>query len=121
MLLQIITAKPPMGLSHHVGRALERGSLADLLDPAVTDWPVEEAQCLAEMAIRCCELRRKDRPDLGNVVLPELDRLRALGEDNMEFCGTIRGGGGGGMYSSAYHSNVTASRAAVSFHHSTTS
>ncbi|XP_051204456.1 U-box domain-containing protein 52 [Lolium perenne] len=112
MLLQIITAKPPMGLSHHVGRALERGSLADLLDPAVTDWPVEEAQCLAEMAIRCCELRRKDRPDLGNVVLPELDRLRALGEDNMEFCGTIRGGGGGGMYSSAYHSNVTASRAA---------
>ncbi|KAM0884947.1 hypothetical protein ACQ4PT_030649 [Festuca glaucescens] len=112
MLLQIITAKPPMGLSHHVGRALERGSLADLLDPAVTDWPVEEAQCLAEMAIRCCELRRKDRPDLGNVVLPELNRLRALGEDNMEFCGAIRGGGGGGMYSSAYHSNITASRAA---------
>uniref|UniRef100_A0ACD5ZSJ3 Uncharacterized protein n=1 Tax=Avena sativa TaxID=4498 RepID=A0ACD5ZSJ3_AVESA len=113
MLLQIITAKPPMGLSHHVGRAMERGSLADLLDPAVTDWPVEEAQCLAEIAIRCCELRRKDRPDLGTVVLPELNRLRALGEDNMEFCGgAIRGGGGGGMYSSAFHTNVTMSRAA---------
>ncbi|XP_037459830.1 U-box domain-containing protein 52-like [Triticum dicoccoides] len=113
MLLQIITAKPPMGLTHHIGRALERGTLGELLDPAVPDWPVEEAQCLAEMALRCCELRRKDRPDLGNVVLPELNRLRALGEDNMQFCGgAIRGGHAGGMHSSAYQSNVTASRAA---------
>ncbi|KAK3131821.1 hypothetical protein QOZ80_6AG0511920 [Eleusine coracana subsp. coracana] len=109
MLLQIITAKPPMGLTHHVGRALERGALRDMLDPAVTDWPVEEAQCLAEMALRCCELRRKDRPDLGNVVLPELNRLRALGEDNMQYCGSIRGGGGGGMHSSQFLSNASRS------------
>jgi serine/threonine protein kinase len=114
MLLQIITAKPPMGLSHHVGRALERGALRDMLDPAVPDWPVEEAQCLAEMALRCCELRRKDRPDLGGVVLPELNRLRALGEDNMQYCGAIRGGGGGGgMNSSPFFSNVSRSHAAV--------
>ncbi|XP_014660471.1 U-box domain-containing protein 35 isoform X1 [Setaria italica] len=112
MLLQIITAKPPMGLSHHVGRALERGALRDMLDPAVPDWPVEEAQCLAEMALRCCELRRKDRPDLGGVVLPELNRLRALGEDNMQYCGPIRGGGGGGMHSSPFYSNVSRSNAA---------
>nr|CAB3467324.1 unnamed protein product [Digitaria exilis] len=110
MLLQIITAKPPMGLTHHVGHALERGALQDMLDPAVTDWPVEEAQCLAEMALRCCELRRKDRPDLGTVVLPELNRLRALGEDNMQYCGAIRGGGGGGgMNSSPFYSNISRS------------
>jgi hypothetical protein len=108
MLLQIITAKPPMGLSHHVGRALERGAIQDMLDPAVPDWPVEEAQCLAEMALRCCELRRKDRPDLGNVVLPELNRLRALGEDNMQYCGSIRGGGGG-LNSSSFLSNTSRS------------
>jgi hypothetical protein len=113
MLLQIITAKPPMGLTHHVGRAMERGALQDMLDPAVLDWPLEEAQCLAEMALRCCELRRKDRPDLGTVVLPELNRLRALGEDNMQYCGAIRGGGGGGMYSSPFYSNVSRSHAAV--------
>jgi hypothetical protein len=100
MLLQIITAKPPMGLAHHVGRALERGALQDMLDPAVPDWPIEEAQCLAEMAIRCCELRRKDRPDLGGVVLPELNRLRSLGEDNMHYCGSNRGGG---MHSSPFY------------------
>nr|ACR38284.1 unknown [Zea mays] len=114
MLLQIITAKPPMGLSHHVGRALERGELQDMLDPAVPDWPLEEAQCLAEMALRCCELRRKDRPDLGAVVLPELNRLRALGEDNMQYCGAIirGGGGGGGMHSSSpFHSNISRSHA----------
>ncbi|EEE65245.1 hypothetical protein OsJ_20418 [Oryza sativa Japonica Group] len=112
MLLQIITAKPPMGLTHHVGRAMERGALADMLDPAVPDWPVEEAQCLAEMALRCCELRRKDRPDLGSAVLPELNRLRALGEDNMQFCGAIRGGVGGGLYSSSLLSTPSRSQAA---------
>ncbi|RLN22123.1 serine threonine kinase 1 [Panicum miliaceum] len=63
------------------------------------DWPLDEAQCLAEMALRCCELRRMDRADLGSVVLPELNRLRALGQDNMQYCGAIRGGGGSdGMY-----------------------
>uniref|UniRef100_A0A0D9WMT8 RING-type E3 ubiquitin transferase n=1 Tax=Leersia perrieri TaxID=77586 RepID=A0A0D9WMT8_9ORYZ len=112
MLLQIITAKPPMGLTHHVGRAMERGALGDMLDPAVHDWPVEEAQCLAEMALRCCELRRKDRPDLGTAVLPELNRLRALGEDNMQFCGgAIRGGGGGGIHSSSLFSAASRSQA----------
>ncbi|CAL5037262.1 unnamed protein product [Urochloa decumbens] len=117
MLLQIITAKPPMGLTHHVGRALERGALREMLDPAVPDWPLEEAQCLAEMALRCCELRRKDRPDLGSVVLPELNRLRALGEDNMQYCGAIvrggGGGGGGGMLSSPFYSNVSRSHHAA--------
>uniref|UniRef100_A0A0D9VLY7 Protein kinase domain-containing protein n=1 Tax=Leersia perrieri TaxID=77586 RepID=A0A0D9VLY7_9ORYZ len=48
MLLQIVTARPPMGLTHHVARALEHGAIADMLDPAVHDWPVEEARCLAE-------------------------------------------------------------------------
>ncbi|KZV27856.1 U-box domain-containing protein 35-like [Dorcoceras hygrometricum] len=83
MLLQIITAKPPMGLTHHVERAIEKGTFADMLDPAVPDWPVEEALGFAKIALKCAELRRKDRPDLGTVVLPELNRLRALAEESM--------------------------------------
>ncbi|WVZ73365.1 hypothetical protein U9M48_021677 [Paspalum notatum var. saurae] len=94
MLLQIVTARPPMGLTHHVGRALERGTFADLLDPAVHDWPLDEAHRFAEVSLRCCELRRKDRPDLATVVLPELNRLRALGEDNMDLCNPLSGRGG---------------------------
>ncbi|XP_073047691.1 U-box domain-containing protein 52-like [Primulina eburnea] len=83
MLLQIITARSPMGLTHHIERAIERGTFADVLDQAVTDWPVEEAMNFAKLALKCTELRRKDRPDLGTVILPELERLRALAEESM--------------------------------------
>ncbi|KAK7841715.1 u-box domain-containing protein 52 [Quercus suber] len=83
LLLQIITAKPPMGLTHHVERAIENGTFAEILDPAVPDWPVEEALMFAKLALQCAEMRRKDRPDLGKVVLPVLNRLRALAEEEM--------------------------------------
>ncbi|KAK6147478.1 hypothetical protein DH2020_018390 [Rehmannia glutinosa] len=82
MLLQIVTAKSPMGLTHHE-RAIEKGTFAQMLDPQVPDWPVEEALSFAKLALKCAELRRKDRPDLGTVVLPELNRLRALAEETM--------------------------------------
>ncbi|XP_059662018.1 U-box domain-containing protein 34-like isoform X2 [Cornus florida] len=82
MLLQIITARPPMGLSHHVERAIEKETFPDLLDPTVPDWPVEEALTFAKLALKCAELRRKDRPDLGSVVLPELNRLKDLGTNS---------------------------------------
>ncbi|OVA08400.1 Protein kinase domain [Macleaya cordata] len=79
LLLQIVTAKPPMGLTHHVERAIERGTFAEMLDPMIPDWPMEDVLSYAKMALKCAELRRKDRPDLGSVVLPELNRLRNLG------------------------------------------
>ncbi|KAG4999108.1 hypothetical protein JHK82_020287 [Glycine max] len=83
MLLQMITAKPPMGLTHHVGRSIENGTFADMLDPAVEDWPVEHALHFAKLSLACAEMRRKDRPDLGKVVLPELNKLRDFADENM--------------------------------------
>lgn len=83
MLLQIITAKPPMGLTHHVERAIEKGTFAEMLDPAVEDWPIEHALRFAQLALACAEMKRKDRPDLAKVVLPELNKLRDFAEDNM--------------------------------------
>ncbi|XP_010417189.1 PREDICTED: U-box domain-containing protein 52-like [Camelina sativa] len=82
MFLQLITAKPPMGLTHYVERALEKGTLADLLDPAVPDWPMEDTAKFAKLALKCSELRRKDRPDLAKVILPELNRLRTLADES---------------------------------------
>ncbi|KAL2637648.1 hypothetical protein AAZV13_06G071600 [Glycine max] len=82
IFLQILTAKSPMGLTHHVERAIEKGTFAEMLDPSVVDWPMEDAMKLAKMGLQCAELRRKDRPDLGKVILPELNRLRDLAEDN---------------------------------------
>ncbi|XP_028104370.1 U-box domain-containing protein 35-like [Camellia sinensis] len=83
MLLQLITAKPAMGLAHQVGRSIEKGTFVEMLDPTVPDWPIKEVLCFAKIAVQCAELRRKDRPDLGKVVMPELDRLRDFGEEQM--------------------------------------
>ncbi|XP_075486115.1 U-box domain-containing protein 35-like isoform X2 [Primulina tabacum] len=83
IFLQILTGKPPMGLSHTVQRAIEKGTFLEMLDSSVPDWPKEEALSFAKLALRCTELRRKDRPDLGKVVLPQLNKLRELAEDTM--------------------------------------
>ncbi|KAL2318255.1 hypothetical protein Fmac_032131 [Flemingia macrophylla] len=85
IFLQILTARPPMGLTHHVERAVEKGTFVDMLDPKVPDWPVEEATILAKIALRCAELRRKDRPDLGKEVLPVLNKFRELAENNDQY------------------------------------
>ncbi|CAL5379517.1 unnamed protein product [Camellia sinensis] len=87
LLLQIITARPPMGLTHHIDRAIQKGTFAELLDPTVPDWPVEEAMQFAKLALKCCELRKKDRPELGLTIMPELARLRDLRTNG----GQIRG------------------------------
>ncbi|KAL2517896.1 Protein kinase protein with adenine nucleotide alpha hydrolase-like domain [Abeliophyllum distichum] len=78
MLLQIITARPPMGLTHHVENAIKNGTFTELLDPTVQDWPIEEALSFAKLALKCAELRKRDRPDLGSDVLPELNRLKDI-------------------------------------------
>ncbi|KAL3573746.1 hypothetical protein D5086_024359 [Populus alba] len=83
LLLQVITAKPPMGLTHIVEQAIENEALKEILDSDVRDWPIEETLCFAKLALQCAELRRKDRPDLGTEVLPELNRLRDLAEEKM--------------------------------------
>lgn len=95
MLLQIITAKPPMGLTHYVERSIEKGTFADMLDPAVPDWPIEETMIYAKLALRCVELRRKDRPDLGSEVLPELERLRDFAEESMPSFSVVSNGSSG--------------------------
>ncbi|KAL0463807.1 UNVERIFIED_CONTAM: U-box domain-containing protein 52 [Sesamum latifolium] len=79
LLLQIITAKSPMGLTHQVESAIETGRFPEILDQNIKDWPIEETLSFAKLALQCCELRRRDRPDLDTVILPELERLRDLG------------------------------------------
>ncbi|CAN0903631.1 U-box domain-containing protein 52 [Linum grandiflorum] len=93
ILLQLLTAKPPMGLTHHVSRAIKKGEFPGVLDPDVPDWPVEDALRMAKLAIRCAELRKKDRPDLSEVVLPELCRLRDVAEEKMASLYFAGGGG----------------------------
>ncbi|TKY47968.1 U-box domain-containing protein 34 [Spatholobus suberectus] len=83
IFLQLLTGRSPMGLAHHAGESIEKDTFVEMLDPSVTDWPLEQALCLANIAVKCAELRRKDRPDLAKVVLPELDKLRDFAEEKM--------------------------------------
>ncbi|KAL0327464.1 UNVERIFIED_CONTAM: U-box domain-containing protein 34 [Sesamum angustifolium] len=74
---------PPMGLTHQVEKAIEKGTFADFLDPSVPDWPIEETLDYAKMALKCAELRKKDRPDLAKDILPQLNRLKKLGTEHV--------------------------------------
>ncbi|KAJ9190357.1 hypothetical protein P3X46_001572 [Hevea brasiliensis] len=62
--------------------AINNGTFPDMLDKSLTDWPVKEALSLAKLAVKCCELRKKNRPDLASVVLLELKRLRSVALEN---------------------------------------
>lgn len=110
MLLQLLTARSPMGLAHHVERAIEKGSFAEFLDPTVSDWPVEEAIKFAKLSLQCAELRRRDRPDLGTILLPELCRLRNIAEDSLD--AMMFGGGHSGGFD-AYNSKSSNTQVSV--------
>ncbi|KAG6649055.1 U-box domain-containing protein 35-like isoform X2 [Carya illinoinensis] len=80
VILQLLTAKPAMALAHVVETALIDGHLHEILDQEAGNWPIEETKALAELGLSCAELRRRDRPDLKDKVLPALERLKEVGE-----------------------------------------
>uniref|UniRef100_A0A2N9FI31 RING-type E3 ubiquitin transferase n=1 Tax=Fagus sylvatica TaxID=28930 RepID=A0A2N9FI31_FAGSY len=88
-LLQLLTGKPPWGITKEVQYALDAGKLQDLLDPLAGklqdlldplagDWPFVLDEELAHLALRCCEMYQKNWPDLGLDVWPVLEPMRAL-------------------------------------------
>ncbi|XP_062233646.1 U-box domain-containing protein 35-like [Phragmites australis] len=76
VILQLLTARSPMGLAHVVETALEDGYFVNILDATAGQWPLNETQELAALALMCSEMRRRDRPDLNEHVLPTLERLK---------------------------------------------
>ncbi|XP_047316155.1 U-box domain-containing protein 35-like isoform X2 [Impatiens glandulifera] len=81
VILQLLTAKPAMALAHAMETGLEDDRLSELLDPMAGQWPVEETKELAVLGLQCCEIRRRDRPDLTGKVLPILDRLKEVARE----------------------------------------
>ncbi|KFK27262.1 hypothetical protein AALP_AA8G359100 [Arabis alpina] len=75
IILQLLTARHPNGLLFCVEDAVKRGCFGDMLDGSVRDWPMAEAIDLARIAIRCSQLKCRDRPDLNTQVLPALKRI----------------------------------------------
>ncbi|KAJ4972602.1 hypothetical protein NE237_005776 [Protea cynaroides] len=59
----VLTAKAD-AYSFGVQFALDHGTLDSMLDASAGDWPLDQAKQLAQMALRCCEMSRKNRPNL---------------------------------------------------------
>lgn len=80
VILQLLTAKRAIALAHKVEIALSNGHLTEVLDPEAGSWPVEETKELALIALKCTELRRMDRPNLEEQVLPILEKMKDFAE-----------------------------------------
>ncbi|KAA8516058.1 hypothetical protein F0562_019237 [Nyssa sinensis] len=76
ILLRLLTGRPALGVTKEVQYALDKGTLKDLLDPTAGDWPFVQAKQLAHLAMRCCEMNRRSRPDLASEVWRVLEPMR---------------------------------------------
>lgn len=84
IILQLLAACRPNGVIMKVEKALNNNRLfSDVLDESVTNWPVVETEELAQMALKCCKLRCRDRPELETEVLPVLKRLAEFADATM--------------------------------------
>ncbi|KAL1328974.1 U-box domain-containing protein 33 isoform X1 [Arachis ipaensis] len=93
ILLKLLTGKPAVGIAKVVESALVAGKLNSLLDPLAGDWPLALAEKLARLALRCCEMERRNRPDLHLEVWRILEPMKAslsgentLGLGSQELC-----------------------------------
>ncbi|KAL5796164.1 hypothetical protein ACOSQ2_000984 [Xanthoceras sorbifolium] len=77
ILLRLLTGRSALGITKEVQYALDTGKLKALLDPLAGDWPFVQADQLANLALRCCEMNRRSRPDLGTDVWRVLEPMRA--------------------------------------------
>lgn len=64
IILQLLTGRPCFGVLKDVICALEKDCFDSVLDFSAGNWPIEEAQRLAQVALRCCEKKRLNRPHL---------------------------------------------------------
>ncbi|KAL9237341.1 hypothetical protein vseg_011902 [Gypsophila vaccaria] len=80
VILQLVTTKPAVGIAYLVEDALEEGTMMDVVDKEAGEWPEEVALELASLGLLCSELRGRDRPDLREIVLPTLERLKEVAD-----------------------------------------
>jgi len=76
ILLLLLTGRPPSGLVKDVRSALRKDKLGMVLDSSGGDWPIYHAKTLAWLALRCCDRKQSNRPDLASEVWSVLEPLR---------------------------------------------
>ncbi|URD93090.1 U-box domain-containing protein [Musa troglodytarum] len=63
ILLQLLTGRPALGISRVVQEALDMKCLDKIFDASAGDWPYVQAEKLAKLGLKCCEMNTKNRPD----------------------------------------------------------
>ncbi|XP_047342399.1 U-box domain-containing protein 33-like isoform X2 [Impatiens glandulifera] len=75
VLLRLLTRRSSRGISKEVQYAIDTGTFRNLLDPTAGDWPLEQANQLASLALRCCEMSHKNRPDFATDIWKVLEPM----------------------------------------------
>ncbi|KAL5698647.1 hypothetical protein ACHQM5_029658 [Ranunculus cassubicifolius] len=84
IVLQLLTARHPKGLIPTVENAMDNDCLVEILDKSISDWPLVETKTLALIALKCSNLRCRDRPDLESEVLPMLQPLLSIADSGTQ-------------------------------------
>lgn len=77
VMLQLLTGvQSPSVVSQAEAAVQDPGRLQALVDKAAGAWPPQQVKAFCELALKCVEVRRMDRPDLRTQVLPGLLQLK---------------------------------------------
>ncbi|KAG6730023.1 hypothetical protein I3842_01G059200 [Carya illinoinensis] len=76
ILLELLTGRSALRIIKEVKHALDADKLKEVLDPLAGDWPLEQAEQVAHLALRCCASKQKNRPDLESEVWTLLEPMR---------------------------------------------
>lgn len=76
IVLQLLTGRSALVVRKDVQCALQKGNLKELLDPTAGEWPFVQAEQLARLAMRCCDLSQRVRPNLVSEVWRVLEPMR---------------------------------------------
>ncbi|GMH00512.1 hypothetical protein Nepgr_002351 [Nepenthes gracilis] len=79
ILLQLLTGKPVFEIREEVQHALDEGDFNSLLDSSAGQWPFVQAEQLARLALRCCDVNPSNRPDLESDVWMVLKPIMVSG------------------------------------------
>ncbi|PKA46237.1 U-box domain-containing protein 33 [Apostasia shenzhenica] len=80
IVLQLLTGRPPLGLSTEVRRAVLSSRLSTVLDRNAGEWPKDVVGKLAEFGLKCTNMNSCKRPELTPTVVKELEQLYTMQE-----------------------------------------
>uniref|UniRef100_A0A1D1XQJ3 RING-type E3 ubiquitin transferase n=1 Tax=Anthurium amnicola TaxID=1678845 RepID=A0A1D1XQJ3_9ARAE len=76
IILRLLTGRSAWGIAKEVREVLTRGTWHMILDKSAGDWPLVQTKQLAYIGLRCCELNRRNRPDLVNDIWRVLEPMK---------------------------------------------